>query len=185
MRYSILLLTLTILMSSASAALAEAPARGKAYSAHTYSRDELITLGSYDAPPIQLTWQLVDARQIPTHDRLDFVLTFNESSTTVIDFLRKSFRERTSVGVLVPGVLPFEKDRELRVIGQGVDDLPARFTLSTSQAIHRFIIDVETRGAQTDVVVHNVMTAQLFSGVMPARAPFTPRAAAPVRFLWN
>lgn len=185
MRYPILLLTLTILLSSASAALAQGPGPEKPYAPHTYSRDELITLGTYDAPPIQLKWRLVETRQIPVHDRLDFVLTFDENSSAVIDFLRKSFRERTGVGTLVPGVLPFEMDRELRVIGQGVDNLPARFTLSTAQAVHRFIIDVEARGGQTEVIVHNLMTAQLFSGVVPARAPFTPRGAAPVRFLWN
>jgi hypothetical protein len=35
------------------------------------------------------------------------------------------------------------------------------------------------------LVLQNIMVGQLFSGVVPARAPFTPKGAEPVNFLWN
>lgn len=155
------------------------------YTAKEYSRSELINLGTFDTPPIQFKWDVMEVRQKPVGARMDFVITIDASLDSVISFFEGQSKKNESVATLQPNILPFESNRDLIVIGRSRNATPARFTLGANGGTHRFTIDVSADGAQTKVVLQNIMISQLFSGVVPSRAPMTPIDAKPVNFLWN
>lgn len=178
------LLTLLLATSFATDALAQSDPSDPLYTAHQYSRAELISLDSFDQPPLTFKWTLADITQVPVSARMDFVLTLDADAQTVLNFFEQQSKANAPVATLHPKVLPFETNRELIVLGRSLNATPARFTLGGT-GTHRFVIDVSADGTQTKIVVQNTMDNQIFSGVVPPRAPMTPKDANPVRFLWN
>jgi|GEM_PF-6599517 len=181
---TLFVLTLVLATSFATNALAQSDQSGPLYTAHQYSRAELISLDSFDEPPLKFKWNVADISQIPVSARMDFVLTLDTDANTVINFFEQQSKKNAPVATLQPNVLPFESNRDLIVMGRSLNATPARFTLGGT-GTHRFVIDVSADGTKTKIVVQNSMDNQIFSGVVPPRAPMTPKDANPVRFLWN
>lgn len=183
-RPTLFVLTLALGTLFATNAMAQSPQTGPLYNAHEYSRAELITLDTYDAPPIEFQWNVTEVSQTPANLRMDFVITLDVDADTVIAFFDGQSKKNAPVATLQPSTLPFESDRDLVVIGRSLNATPARFTLGGT-GTHRFVIDVSAAGAQTKVVLKNRIRNQLFSGTVPPRALMTPKDANPVNFLWN
>ncbi len=158
-----------------------------AYTPHRYSRAELINFGAYDTPPLKFNWTVEDVQQKPVANRLDFVLTVDANFGEVVDTLKKAYLANKEVAQLAPGVLPFQTKRALKVIGHtDVDNTdPARFTLGGKGMSRRFVVDISSKGTKTQITIENVMHGQLYSGLVPSRAPFKPSGAKPVHLLYN
>lgn len=183
-RPTLFVLTLALGALFATNAMAQSPQTGPLYNAHEYSRAELITLDTYDSPPIQFTWDVANVSQTPVNLRMDFVITLDVDADTVIAYFNEQSKKNAPVATLQPNILPFESDRDLVVIGRSLNATPARFTLGGT-GTHRFIVDVDADGAQTKIMLENRIRNQLFSGTVPPRASMTPKDANPVNFLWN
>ncbi|AWV91255.1 hypothetical protein [Bradymonas sediminis] len=154
------------------------------YTGYSYSRAELISLGTYDTPPVAFVWDVLDVSQTPVNSRMDFVLTLDADVDTVIGYFDAQSKKKQPVASLQPNILSFVSDRDLIILGRSINETPARFTLGGA-GTHTFVIDVSADGAKTKVVLMNSVRAHLFSGVVPPRAPLTPVGANPVGFLWN
>lgn len=184
MRSTIFVACVVLMSLGATSALAQSSGLDEPWTGQTYPREELINLGSYDSLPVKFPWKVVEERQVPVDSRLDFVLTLDEDPQEVLQQLEDAADNRRQVATLAEGAVPFQRNGELRVLGHSVGDTPVRFTLG-GDGSYRFQIEVSAEGAQTQLVLRNFIMAELFSGVVPARAPFKPRSADPVNFLWN
>lgn len=183
--FSVCLVLLITLSASAGFAQSPAAADGAPYTPHKYSRSELIQFGTYDEPPIAFNWQVSDVRQKSQDNRLDFVITVDADMPTVVNFLEEGYRDQKPVARLVDDIMPFTPSRELLVVGHNTTSGTKRFTLSSTGMTRRFVLDIHPAGAQTELVLQNVVLSRLFSGLVPARAAFSPRSAQPVHLLYN
>jgi hypothetical protein len=176
--------TTLLLMMVASPAMAQSSAE-VAHTPKVYPRAELINFGTYDKAPLTFEWPVVDVRQEPIGNRLQFVITLDVDLTSAVDFFEGAFADQDPVATLAPGVLPFNTERDLVVVGHSASGNPASFTLSGTGTTRRFTIKLTGEGSKTVVTLDNRMSSQLFSGVVPPRVGFQPAGASVVNFLYN
>lgn len=160
------------------------------YSPKSADRTELIHFGVYDAPPIVFPYEIVEMKRVTEKGRLDFRVIYRIPYQELFDNLSKANDGKTDVAQTNPEAdLQSAQDQEnanrgLRVFGRQ-DGAPARFTLGSEHTVFRFVIDLTPAGAHTAVQMRSAISSSLFSGVMPARAPFAPVGANPIPFRWN
>ncbi|MFP4597609.1 MAG: hypothetical protein ACLFVJ_05120 [Persicimonas sp.] len=173
-----------VLVGLSSPAAAQSPDE-ELHTAHQYSRSELINFGTYDEPPVSFEWETLDVRQEPVDDRLDYVFTVDVDLPTAIEFFESAYTEQTTAATLDPSVRPFQKERDLKIVGRskGVD--PPRFTLGGQAMTGQITIDVSQEAGQTIIIVKNMVRSRVYSGLVPSRAGFMPASAKPVPLLWN
>ena len=160
------------------------------YGPKAADRKELIHFGVYDAPPVVLPYEIVDTTRVTQNGRLDFRVIYRVPYQDLLNSLLKADSATTDVAKINSAAgQPSTSDgddakRGLRVFGKQ-DGAPARFTLGSEHTVFRFVIDLSPAGVNTVVQMRSAISSSLYSGVMPARAPFAPMGANTIPFRWN
>ena len=158
------------------------------YSPKKASISEIIKSATYDRVPIQLTeFRLLGTRSVVHKQRLDFELSYDVDYWELIEWFETHYKERQPVTVLDPDIFPNAKSPELRVYGMSGSGDRMKFTLGNPDLPYRFDLRVHPdEQSKAIVTVHNAVYSAIYSGLMPARAPFTPAGKAnPIAFRWN
>jgi hypothetical protein len=160
---------------------------GKPYTPREYPRSELIDFGTYDSPPLEFDFEMIDVKQQPEDTHVNFVMTLNADYATVVNYFKDAYTNQTPAARIAPGIMPFQTARELVVVGHTSVDPTAQagFTLSGKEMTRRFTIEVNDDAGKTILTMKNIVMSRLFSGVVPARTGFKPAGAKPVGLLYN
>lgn len=159
----------------------------KPFTPREFSRSELIDFGTYDAPPIDFEFPIVDVEQQPEDKWINFVLTVDADYTTVVQHFENAYTGQKTAARLAHGIMPYQSTRELTVVGKSTpEDNPSlRFMLGNKGMTRRFAIDVSQASGKTLITMRNLVISRLFSGVVPPRQNFKPKGAKPVNLLYN
>jgi hypothetical protein len=167
------------------AVASEGQAQEAPYSPKKFSRAELIDGGSFQKVPFTLPWNLISTRLVSNQGREDFEQVYDERYDVVIGKLRDAYNEAQEIIEADGRALGNNQLTHLRVMGTAIEGQKSRFTLGQPALSQNIVIDVEPRGRQTVIIVRSTAVRMVYSGVMPARAPFAPAGAQPVPFRWN
>ncbi|MFU8802880.1 MAG: hypothetical protein ACNA8W_03625 [Bradymonadaceae bacterium] len=168
------------LMASTELSAQEAP-----YSPKKYDRAELISSGAFEKAPFTLPWKLVSTRLVTVRAQQDFEHVYDERFDVIVSELHDAFREGQEIIEADGKALGDSGLTHLRIIGTQIDQGKARFTLGQPGLSQHIVIDAEPRGRQTVITVRSSSFRMVYSGVVPARAPFTPAGAMAIPFRWN
>lgn len=186
MRFMLNLMSCSLLAFMTCLACAtEVQAQEAPYSPKKFSRAEIIDGGSFQKIPFTLPWSLMSTRLISHGGREDFEQVYDERYDVVINQLRDAYNQATEIIEADGKALGNSQLTHLRVMGTAIEGQKSRFTLGQPALPQHIVIDVEPRGRQTVIIVRSAAVRMVYSGVMPARAPFAPAGALPVPFRWN
>ncbi|QDG50103.1 hypothetical protein FIV42_04945 [Persicimonas caeni] len=160
---------------------------GKPYAPHQFSRSELINFGTYDAPPLDFDFGIVDVEQQPEDKWVNFVITVDADHAAVVQHFETAYIQQQTAARLAQGIMPYQSTRELTVVGKSTpaDNQSVRYMLGSKAMTRRFAIDISQEGGKTLITMRNLVISRLFSGVVPPRQNFKPKGAKPVHLLYN
>ena len=176
-------LTLAVCVSSSQSAAADTPS-----SPRKASISDLIKTATYDRVPIRLNeFTLTNTRSVVNKQRLDFELTYDVNYWDLVAWFETHYKEKQPVSILDPDIFPNAKAPELRVYGKSGAGDQMNFTLGNPELPYRFDIRLRPNEQSKAVVtVHNAINSMIYSGLMPARAPFAPAGKTnTIPFRWN
>lgn len=158
-------------MAFSTTASAEAP-----YTPKKASIGDLIKQASYDRVPIKIPdFRLTNTRSVVNKQRLDFELSYDVDYWELIEWFEQHHKDHQPVSILDPEVFPNAKAPELRVYGKSGRGDFMKFTLGHPDLPYRFDLRIRPdEQSKAVVVVQNAIYSAIYSGLMPARAPFVP-----------
>lgn len=176
------LLTVTML-GAASQASAQS-----AYSPKKASIADLIQPATYSRVPVHLLeHNPVRSTTVYDRGRLDFQSSYDVPYWDLISWIEERRSANKPITRLDPEAFPNANSPELKVFGSANVGTGMSFTLGNIELPYRISITIYPDDqSKAVVVVQNSVYALIYSGGVPARAPFKPAGnAKEIRFRWN
>ncbi|GEM_PF-3692997 len=175
------LISFTLLLSTS---FFSANAFAQAYTAKKMSPSQVIKLAVFDTAPVTFGHTLVKTERVLNRSRLDFEQTYDVAFDTFLAEIREAYTKKKNIGTLDPNIFPNGKVHELRIVGIGTS--PDRATMGAKELYFNINFEMRANDAgQTVVLLNSAIRSLIFGGAIPARSPFRPVGAKPIKFRWE